>query len=84
VVDANSGQAFSGQIGKVFIQSDAEGKKLTVKNQTNVIPKSELESWKKVGQTVTDQWIADVNAKGANGKQLQDSAKALIAKHSGK
>ena len=84
IIDANSGQAFSGQIGKVFILSDAEGKKLTVKNQTNVIPKSELESWKKVGQTVTDQWIADVNAKGANGKQLQDAAKALIAKHSGK
>ncbi len=33
---------------------------------------------------MTDQWIADVNAKGANGKQLQDAAKALIAKHSGK
>ena len=53
-------------------------------NTTNVIPKSELESWKKVGQTVTDAWVADVTAKGANGKQLLDSARALIAKNSDK
>ncbi|MFO1315132.1 MAG: TRAP transporter substrate-binding protein [Burkholderiales bacterium] len=81
VIDANSGQKFSGEIGKVFIAADAEGKKLIAKDTINVIPKTELEGWKKVGQSVTDQWVADVNAKGANGKQLLDAAKALIAKH---
>ena len=83
VIDANSGQALSGQVGKVFIASDVEGKKLTAKNQTNVIPKAELAEWKKVGQAVSDQWVADMNAKGGNGTQLLSSAKALIAKHSG-
>ena len=83
VIDANSGQALSGQVGKVFIASDAEGRKLTTKNKTNVIPKSELAEWKKVGQAVTDQWVADMNAKGGNGTQLLSSARALIAKHSG-
>ena len=48
----------------------------------NVIPKEELESWVKLGQPVADAWIADVSAKGVNGKQLYDGAKALIAKHS--
>ncbi|MFO1310719.1 MAG: TRAP transporter substrate-binding protein [Burkholderiales bacterium] len=81
VIDANSGQAFSGEIGKTFAAADAEGKKLIAKDTINVIPKSELESWKKAGQPVVDQWIADVGAKGANGKQLLDNAKALIAKH---
>lgn len=81
VIDANSGLALSGQIGKVFLAADAEGKKLTAKNTTNVIPASELAAWKKAGQPVVDGWIADVNAKGANGKQLHDAARALIAKY---
>ena len=84
VIDANSGKALSGMAGKVFLQADEEGKKLTSKNTTNVIPKSELDSWKKVGQTVTDAWVAEVTANGANGKMLLDNARALIVKNSGK
>ena len=84
VIDANSGKALSGMAGKAFLQADEEGKKLTTKNTTNVIPKSELESWKKVGQTVTDAWVAEVTANGANGKMLLDNARALIVKNSGK
>nr|WP_315239421.1 TRAP transporter substrate-binding protein [uncultured Albidiferax sp.] len=81
VLDANSGQALSGQIGKVFLQADAEGKKTTAKNTTNVIPKAELEKFQAAGQTVTDAWVSDITAKGSNGKQLLDGARALIAKH---
>ena len=81
VIDNNSGQALSGMIGKAFLQADAEGKKLTAKNTTNVIPKAELENWKKLGQPLTDAWVADMNAKGHDGKQMLDGAKALIAKH---
>ena len=81
VIDANSGQAFSGQVGRAFSQADAEGKKLVPASSINVIPAAELENWKKAAQSVTDQWIADVNARGANGKQLLETAKALIAKY---
>ena len=84
IIDGNSGKALSGMAGKAFLQADEEGKKLTTKNTTNVIPKSELESWKKVGQTVTDAWVAEVSANGANGKMLLDNARALIVKNSGK
>ena len=84
VIDANSGKALSGMAGKAFLQADEEGKKLTTKNTTNVIPKSELDSWKKVGQTVTDAWVTEVTANGANGKMLLDNARALIVKNSGK
>lgn len=83
VIDANSGLEFSGQIGKVFLAADAEGKKLTAKNTTNVIPASELVNWKRAGQPLVDSWIADVNAKGANGRQLYDAARSLIAKYQG-
>jgi TRAP-type C4-dicarboxylate transport system substrate-binding protein len=84
VIDANSGKTLSGMAGKAFLQADEEGKKTTIKNTTNVIPKSELESWKKVGQTVTDAWVAEVTANGANGKMLLDNARTLIVKNSGK
>lgn len=82
VIDANSGQALSGSIGKAFLAADEVGKKLTEKNTHNVIPASELQAWKKIGEGVTNDWVADVTAKGANGKQLLDSARSLIAKYS--
>ena len=81
VIDNNSGQALSGQIGKAFLAADAEGKKLTAKNTTNVIAKAELENWKKAGQPLVDGWVADMTAKGQNGKAMLDGARALIARH---
>jgi TRAP-type C4-dicarboxylate transport system substrate-binding protein len=81
VIDANSGQALSGSIGKTFLAADAIGKKLTEKNTHNVIPASELQGWKKIGEQVTEAWVADVTAKGADGKKLLSDAKALIAKY---
>ena len=81
VIDANSGQALSGQIGRAFLQADGEGKKLTAKNTTNVIPAAELAAWKKAGQPLADAWVADMNAKGQPGAQMLDAAKALIAQH---
>ncbi|HET7730380.1 MAG TPA: hypothetical protein VFK48_10140, partial [Usitatibacter sp.] len=84
VIDANSGQGPSGQAGRVFAAADIEGKKLTARNTANVIPKGELAAWKKAGQAVTDQWVADVSARGADGRQLLGEAQALIAKHAGR
>jgi TRAP-type C4-dicarboxylate transport system substrate-binding protein len=81
VIDANSGAELSAHIGAVFLKADAEGKKLTKGNTTNVIPKSELVAWKKAAQPVTDAWVADMNGKGMNGQQLLDGARALIQKY---
>ena len=81
VIDRNSGQALSGMAGKAFLQADAEGKKLINKSAVNVIPKAELENWKKLSQPLFDAWVSDMNSKGHNGKQMLDGAKALIAKH---
>lgn len=81
VIDANSGQALSGQIGKAFLQADMEGKKLTAKNATNVIPAAELVNWKKAGQPLADAWVADMNGKGKPGAEMLDTARKLIAQH---
>ena len=81
VIDANSGQALSGQIGKAFVQADAEGKKLTTGNTTKVIPAAELASWKKLGDKLAADWVKEMDGKGLPGARLLDDAKALIAKH---
>ena len=80
VIDNNSGMALSGAIGKAFLQADAEGKKLTAKNATNVIPASELVQWKALGNRLAADWVNEMNAKGLPGQKLLDDARALIAK----
>lgn len=83
VIDANSGQALSGQIGRAFLQADIEGKKLTAKNTTNVIPAAELNTWKAIGNKLAGDWVNEMNGKGLPGQKLLDDARALIAKHAG-
>ena len=80
VIDNNSGQGLSGQIGKAFLQADAEGKKLTARNTTNVIPASELAQWKLLGNKLSADWVKEMDGKGLNGTKLLEDAKALIAK----
>ena len=81
VIDANAGQALSGQVGKAFLQADTEGKKLTTKNTTNVIPAAELGAWKTVGNKLASDWVNEMNGKGLPGAKLLEDAKALIARH---
>ncbi len=80
VIDNNSGQALSGQIGKAFLQADLEGKKLTARNTTNVIPAAELAHWKLLGNKLSADWAKEMDGKGLNGTKLLEDAKALIAK----
>lgn len=80
VIDNNSGQAFSGQIGKAFIQADAQGRQLTAKNATNVIPASELATWKKLGDRLSADWVKDMGAKGLDGSRMLEDARRLIAR----
>jgi len=83
VIDDNSGQALSGQIGKAFLQADNEGKKLTTRNTTNVIPATELAQWKPLGDKMAADWVEEMKGKGLNGAKMLEDAKALIAKYVG-
>lgn len=81
VIDNNSGPALSGQIGKAFLQADVEGRKLVAPASVNVIPSSELATWKQLGNKLAADWVKDMDAKGLQGGKLLEDAKALIAKH---
>ena len=53
-------------------------------NPLNKLTDAEYQRFVTASADVDDEWVKEVSAKGANGKQLYDSAKALIAKHSAK
>jgi TRAP-type C4-dicarboxylate transport system substrate-binding protein len=84
VIDANSGQALSAQMGQIFVDANNANKQVTLSNKHNTIPKAEVQKWEKLALPVSDSWISEVNAKGGDGKKLLEQAKALIAKYSSK
>ncbi len=83
VLDANSGQDFSAFLGKAQAAGDVPGKDKVAGSgvQITVIPKAELENWKKATDEVDDEWIKAQNAKGQDGTRLHKSALELIRKH---
>jgi TRAP-type transport system periplasmic protein len=81
VIDKNSGRELSAFLGKSQADADVPAKKIfgETKNQTiHVIPKAELEKWKKATDEQDEAWVKEMNGKGFNGKELFDTATALI------
>ena len=86
VIDANSGIETSKMIGEAFDATTEPAKKLAsqVSGTTfDTLSPAEYEKWLKATEGVAKDWIQEVGAKGANGQQLLDDAKALIKKHGG-
>ena len=84
VIDANSGEELSGADRQGVPRGRRHGQEDRPGEHLNVIPSAELDNWNKLGEPVADAWVADITAKGANGKQLLEDAKTLIAKHAPK
>jgi TRAP-type C4-dicarboxylate transport system substrate-binding protein len=80
VIDANSGISLSGDIGRIFGESDV-GPRKALQDSVNIIPRDELDKWRKLVQPVIDGWVQEVTTKGANGAALLDSARKLIARN---
>ena len=83
VIDANSGLATSGWLGKTQQAGDPAGRKsATDRNNTlYTFSAAETEQFIKLSSQVDDEWVADLTKKGFDGKKLLESAKALIVKH---
>jgi TRAP-type C4-dicarboxylate transport system substrate-binding protein len=85
VIDKNSGRELSAFLGKSQADADVPSKKIfqESKNQTiHVIPKAELEKWKKATDEQDDAWVKEMTGKGFNGKELFDTAQSLIKQNS--
>jgi TRAP-type C4-dicarboxylate transport system substrate-binding protein len=80
VIDANSGAEASTWAGKVWDSTITPGRKSATDrgNTVNVLTADEYQRWEKATEGVAQDWLKDVSAKGADGKQLLDAAKALL------
>jgi TRAP-type C4-dicarboxylate transport system substrate-binding protein len=80
VIDANSGPDVSAEQGRILTAAGAAARK-TAKDRGNtmyVVPAAEAQRWQKAAQSVTDDWVKDVTAKGYDGKKLLEEARAAL------
>jgi len=83
VIDNNSGAALSRQIGKVWDESQAPGRK-SAQDRGNTITRlsaAETDNWIKASASLYDEWVADMDKRGLNGKQMLQDARDLLAKY---
>jgi len=83
VIDANSGLATSAWLGKTQQGNDAIGRKSAVDRGNSIVQISGAarEEFIKLSASVDDEWVADMNKRGFDGKKLLQAAKDLIAKN---
>ena len=80
VIDANSGAEASVWAGKVWDSTIVPGRKSAPDrgNTVTVLSPAETQRWEKATESVAQDWIKDVAAKGGDGSKLLDAAKALL------
>ncbi len=84
VIDKNSGRELSAFMGRTQSGHDAVGKKVfesSANQKISIIPKAELEKWKKATDTLDDAWVADMTSKGMDGKGMLQTATDLIKQY---
>ena len=83
VIDNNSGEGLTQQIGKIWDESQAPGRKAATERGNNfyMIPASELDNWVKASAPLYDDWVADMDKRGLPGKQMLQDARSLLVKY---
>ena len=86
VIDDNSGREFSAWVAAQHVEADAVGRKITADagNTIYAIPAEEMARWEAAAKPVTEEWIKETSAKGADGQKLYDDAVALVKQYSQK
>ena len=83
VIDANSGPALSQQIGRTWDASQAAGRKAAQDrgNTFHTVPAAELDAWIRASAGLADDWVADMDKRGLNGKAMLADARQLLARY---
>lgn len=82
ILDANSGPEVSATFGAAMDALDIKGRKVAEESGNTIIDLDEQrEAWIEASKDVESEWIAEMDAKGADGAALVKSAKDLIAKN---
>ena len=85
VIDANSGIEMSAWVGQHGFDDIIEPFKkvaLDLGGTINYLTPAEYQRWVKVTESVDDEWIKEVAAKGGDGKKLLEDARALVKQYS--
>ena len=84
VIDANSGSAIAGDIGRIWDEVEAPGRDALVGSGSEllVITPENMAGFDERAQQVTTRWIEDMDGQGLDGQALVDAATAAVAGHS--
>lgn len=84
IIDRTTGLELSGHMGRTWDQSQSVGRDPAIKRGNTIIQlsASETERMMRLSAPLADEWIAQMNKTGGNGKQMLNDAKQLIRKHS--
>lgn len=83
VIDANSGMATSGWLGKVQQGGDPAGRKSASDRNNTIftVSAAEAQEFRRRSRQIEVEWMEDMNKRGHDGKKLLETARALIEKH---
>jgi TRAP-type transport system periplasmic protein len=83
VIDANSGLATSGWLGKTQQAGDAAGRKSAVDHGNTIftVNANEAQEFRRRSRQLDVEWVEDMNKRGYDGRKLLDTAHALIDKY---
>ncbi len=84
-IDAESGQALAEFAAQVMYDYDKPGRDIAENAGNSIVqlPPEEVARFKAAAQPVIDRWVAEMEAKGIDGRALIEQAKQLIEKHGG-
>jgi TRAP-type C4-dicarboxylate transport system substrate-binding protein len=83
VIDANSGIETSAFLGRVQQAGDVPARKLAVErgNKIHTIGLAEAQAFRRQARQVEVEWVQHMDKRGFNGRDLLETARKLIEKH---
>jgi TRAP-type C4-dicarboxylate transport system substrate-binding protein len=83
IVDQASGLGLSGLMGRVWDESQNEGRAPAASRGNTIIRLSQAETDKMqtLSAALAQEWVAQMDKAGANGQQMLDDARQLIRRH---
>jgi TRAP-type C4-dicarboxylate transport system substrate-binding protein len=83
IIDANSGMATSGWLGKVQQAGDVAGRKAATDRGNTIftVSAAEAQEFRRRSRQIEVEWVEDMNKRGHDGRKLLEGARALIEKH---
>ncbi len=80
IIDENSGLETARAFGRAMDEGDKVGLKIAQDLGNNIVTLDEAETarWKEAAQPTIDQWYADMDAAGIDGRALHEAAAALV------